>query len=209
MDDISTDVKKLKSIDNLPSSAMAIFVQLEEKLQSYSLPFSGVNTEYLHSKYLLELGLLIEPRQFVTGRVGESLTLNSRSSHYVPGVSNSYGQFVSIKELIIAISQHTDLLNGSLTGHPGRLASFYDGLHWRQHELRDHEVIVLRLYGDDIEPANALGARKTVYKVGCIYFTFEHLDNVELSKLENYFLALTYYSEDVKSFGWEAVMIDL
>ncbi len=72
--------------------------------------------------------------------------------------------------------------------------------------MYNQPVIILRLYGDDVEPAYALGARKTVYKVGCIYFTLEHLDNIELSELENYLLCVAYYTEDVKSFGWESVL---
>jgi len=62
------------------------------------------------------------------------------------------------------------------------------------------------LYGDEFEPANPLGSRKSAYKIGCIYYQVENLPSHLSRKTDSTFLALCHHSGNVKEFGWEAVL---
>lgn len=89
---------------------------------------------------------------------------------------------------------------------PRVYTDYFDGVHWLSSPLRDDNVIILRLYGDDFEPTNPLGSRKASYKIGCIYYQFENLATHILTKTENMFLCMCYHTGDVKEFGWDAVL---
>jgi len=119
-------------------------------------------------------------------------------------------EYVSIEKTILALHAHGDVVKHAVAFKPETSAcsykNFFDGSHWSQHSLHDESVLALRLYGDDFEPANPLGSRKTAYKIGCIYYQFENLPSHMLSKTDSMFLALCYHSGDVKEFGWAAVL---
>jgi hypothetical protein len=87
-----------------------------------------------------------------------------------------------------------------------QLSTFCDGLFWRRHSLVNKNFILIRLYGDDFEPGNPLGSRRTLYKVGTLYFQFENLPSCLNSKVENIFFTLCYHTDDVKLFGWKKVL---
>ena len=120
------------------------------------------------------------------------------------------GQYVSISKMITALHKNTDLIKQLLSldkmKDTDTLTNFFDGAFWRRHPLRGEQCLVIRLYGDDFEPCNPLGARKTLYKIGAIYYQFEGLPVFLQSKLENIFLALCYYTDDCKTCGWENVL---
>ena len=42
--------------------------------------------------------------------------------------------------------------------------------------------------------------------MGLVYFQFEQLPVALQSKLENIYLLLCYHTEDIKVFGWEAIL---
>jgi hypothetical protein len=86
------------------------------------------------------------------------------------------------------------------------LTSFFNGKHLANHPLRDGRVIILRLYGDNFQPGNLLGSHLSLYKLSCIYFQLENLPLFYQSKTDNILLTLCYHTEDVKTFGWSAVL---
>ena len=52
-----------------------------------------------------------------------------------------------------------------MTQNNALLTSFCDGIQWKEHELQGLNIILLRLYGDDVEPKDPLGSHKTLYIV--------------------------------------------
>ena len=127
-------------------------------------------------------------------------------------MTNCTGQFVSIRSMIETLNSKTDVIKLALirdtTISDGTLKNYFDGDIWHKHPvLSDSQpVIVLKLHGDDFEPGNPLGSHRTLYKLGTIYYQFENLPTCMQSKTDNMFLTLCYHTEDVKAFGWDAVL---
>jgi len=180
-----------------------------DKLALYRNPFNGLQTEYSQNAYLEDAGVLVKPLTYVIGQ-SQVFVKDKDTGQKKPIMESFNGQFVSIRETILALHNHSDVIKDCAAYTPGSsdgyYQSYFDGILWKNHPLRDGNVLVLRLYGDDFEPANALGSRKTVYKVGCIYFQFESLPSHVLSRTENMFLTLCYHTADVKTFGWDRVL---
>ena len=207
--DIAEHVDRLKKICVTDEQRDNIDVLLN-KLSSYSRPFDGLETEYSFKKYLERSGCYVMPLQYVTGTYTNS-GLQQDTGYVTSCLTESTGQYISVEAMIHALNSKTDLIATVLSystrpSNGPMLATFCDGLFWRRHPLVNENVILLRLYGDDFEPANPLGSRRTLYKIGTVYFQFENLPACLNSKVENIFLTLCYHSDDVKSFGWENVL---
>lgn len=171
--------------------------------------FKKMDTAYMQNKYFKERGLLVEPKEYTIG-VRQSYHTDKRMGMNAPRIEVSTGQFISIREMLQAYLKNEDYAKMATDSkeHDGSvLKSYFDGKKWQRE--RTDNTINLRFYGDDIEPANPIGSHKTLYKIGCIYYQCESLPNWLLSKTENTLLALCYYAEDVKDFGWEKVLAPL
>ena len=213
-DDLVRELECIKS--KLSERDESIFDNLSKKLQQLRNPFTGVETEYSHASYLEHKGVYIKPTPYTIGSK-QSFVSDSVTGMKKPVMELISGQFVSIGDTIKAVHAQTKLVESAVTNCTPTAdnkqqtvgksyASYFDGEVWNSHPLRSHPSIVIRLYGDDFEPANPLGSRKTVYKMCCIYFQFENLPSYALSRTENMFLTLCYYTADVKEFGWKYVL---
>lgn len=183
---------------------------LFSKLNQLRDPFAGLHTEYAQCNYFVETGVYVEPVAYTVG-TKQSFMFEKRCGSTVPSRETVTAQYVSIEETIMALQKNVDLVS-LLASQPKQQTEprlyndFFDGAHWLSSPLHDENVIMLRLYGDDFEPANPLGSRKASYKIGCIYYQFENLATHVLTKTENMFLCLCYHTGDVKDFGWEAIL---
>jgi len=179
------------------------------KLALYRNPFSGLESEYLQSSYLERRGMLVKSDAYVIGNKPTSV-YNRQTSQKNQVNEAVSGEYISIEKTILALDAHSDIIKQALSvtreTNGSSYKNFFDGSHWSQHPLRHESVLAIRLYGDDFEPANPLGSRRSVYKIGCIYYQFENLPSHLLSKTDSMFLALCYHTGDVKEFGWEAVL---
>jgi hypothetical protein len=183
-----------------------------KKLHGYRNPFSGIETDYNHTAYLERSGLFVRPEKYNIGS-RQNYISDSAVAFSKPVMEPVHGQFVSITDTIIALHARTSLVKDAVSNlhkaavdKAGVYSCFLDGSTWKEHPLRNSDVILIRLYGDDFEPAYPLASRKSVYKIGCIYFQLESLPTYVLSKTENMFLTLCYHSDDVREFGWEYVL---
>lgn len=202
--DLRASVHKCKSAP----AAAELWDSLDEKLTLYSKPFDGLETEHRQREYLHSLGFYVPPEEYTLG-TRQTFQVDKAAGFCKPVRVNVTEQFVSVKSTLLALSNHTDLIE--IASRPAArqesvLQTFRDGKHWQNHPLRDQPTIVLRFYGDDVEPANPLGSHRTAYKIGCVYFQLEDLPMVLQSKIDNIFLALCYHSNDVKEYGWQAVL---
>lgn len=152
----------------------------------------------------------MSPSTYVIGNRTAS-SLQKETGFVNSKIEECTGQYISIGKMIMALSMNTDLLSqivmiNNKTVNDGKLSSFFDCAYWKRHALFNEQAIVIWIYGENFEPCNALGAHKTLYKIGAIYYQFEGLPATLQSKTENIFLALCYHSEDVKTFSWKAVL---
>lgn len=87
------------------------------------------------------------------------------------------------------------------------LEDFRDGAVFRTNRLFSEEFsIPLLVYSDECEMANPLGSKTSVHKLGFIYFTIKCLPPEYLSSLKSHFLLAVYKTDDVKTYGMNAVL---
>ena len=191
------------------------FESVFKKVQRYRNPLQGLESKYMQRKALEKAGCYIAPVKY---SVGSSLltTVQNQANFLHTSLSDCTGQFVSVKSTITALHAKTDVIRHILTAqeaercnqteNPLHIKSFANAAFWNKHPLRGERIILIRLYGGDVEVANPLGSHRTLYKIGTVYYQFEHLPVHMQSKLENISLCLCYYTDDVKSFGWANIL---
>ena len=182
--------------------------EVGSKLDIYRNPFANLETEYAQTTYMESIGAFVRPETYIVGN-RQTFQVDNTANLKKPVMENVTAQYVPLTKMIVALNDKTNLIRCALQGvteNDGCFRSYFDGSVWNDLALTNQPILVLRLYGDDFEPCNPLGSRKTVYKIGCIYYQIENLPSYLLSKTENIFLATCYHSDDVKYFGWEAIL---
>lgn len=178
------------------------------KLDIYRNPFASLETEYAQTAYMESVGAFVRPDTYIVGS-RQTYQMDNTANFKKPVMESVTAQYVPITKMIMALNDKTNLIRRALqdvTENDGNFRSYFDGSVWNDLALTNQPILVLRLYGDDFEPCNPLGSRKTVYKIGCIYYQIENLPSYLLSKTENIFLATCYHTDDVKDFGWDAIL---
>ena len=205
-----TDLEKeFKAIESHLNESDVL--RLREKLTTYKNPFAGLETDDQHKAFMKKKGLYVEPENVCIGKRNDFVI--DKQTGFVKTVEKDVTvQHVSVKQTISVLHKNTDLVKMAIKYpelnnlQPQELTSFFDGLHWLNHPARNQHTLVLRLYGDDVEPANPLGSHRTIYKIGCMYYQLEGLPLHILSKTSNIFLATCYHTEDVKEYSWELIL---
>jgi hypothetical protein len=209
MTDVLNEVQSLRKVCRSEAEHLQVS-NLLTKIHSYIRPFDGLESEYMQKKYMEKRGLYVEPQKYVIGSTCGTV-LDKKTGVVGPVMTECTGQFISVRSMIETLNSKTDLIKLALmnnTSSDGTLKNYFDGDSWRKHPAcsDSQPVVVLKLYGDDFEPGNPLGSHRTLYKLGTIYYQFENLPSYLQSKTDNMFLSLCYHSEDVKAFGWDAVL---
>lgn len=70
--------------------------------------------------------------------------------------------------------------------------------------LNKKHILPIILYFDDFESGNPLGSKAGAYKIGAVYYTIATIPPPFLTRLENIFLALLFYSDDRVTYGNKA-----
>ncbi len=60
----------------------------------------------------------------------------------------------------------------------------------------------MELYYEDLEPANALGSKATIHKLGIFYITILNLSDFFNSSQANHHLVALAYTQDLKHYGY-------
>ncbi|CAM4659143.1 unnamed protein product [Leuciscus chuanchicus] len=103
--------------------------------------------------------------------------------------------------------QRLDALTGSKQNEDGALIDYNDGEQYKTSHLFSKDLsIPLSLYNDDCEIVNPIGSKTSIHKLGLIYFQMRCLPPELLSSLSACFLLAVYKSDDVKTYGIDAVL---
>ena len=81
------------------------------------------------------------------------------------------------------------------------LPMYTNGQQWLNNPLKDANLILLCLYGNEVEPGNPLGSHKTLHKVCMLFCQFEQLPAALQSMLEYIYLTLCYETKSCKTYG--------
>ncbi len=120
-------------------------------------------------------------------------------------------QYVPIAETLKAVLSQPGMLQ-KLQNTPstdGVIRSFKDCSVFREHPLfsnKEKISVALELYYDDLEPANALGSKATIHKLGIFYMTIVNLPDYFTSSSANHHLLALAYTQDLKTYGYDSVL---
>ncbi|XP_041823596.1 uncharacterized protein LOC121628577 [Melanotaenia boesemani] len=187
-----------------------IYKEIELSLNQLDNPFSTFNTETKRRKYYDEKWEIVEPKEFVLGvrldtRRGRTTGVYSQ----IP-VTDKY-MYVPILGTLNSIFKNSEIRECFLQEKCRKIETYSDisdGLYFKNHPLFSKQKYALQilLYYDDFEMANPLGSKKGIHKLGCVYFTLKNLPPKMNSVLMNVHLAVLFYTEDLKKYGFEEIL---
>ena len=124
---------------------------------------------------------------------------------------NDKFMYVPIMGSLSSMFKNTELCN-SFQRAKQHQEGFYrhvnDGAYFRNHCLfsQQENARQIQLYYDDFETANPLGSKKDVHKLSCIYFILRNFLPKLNSVLMNINLVSLFHSEDLKKYGFDAIL---
>lgn len=173
-------------------------------------PFSCLNTETKRMKHFEKKWNIVEPVEHVLG-VRFDVRRDRITGTYRQVPVNDKFMYVPIRGSLSSMFSNKELCN-SFTEvklqQEGLYRDISDGSYFKNHILFSHHehALQIQLYYDDIETANALGSKKGVHKLGCVYFVLRNLSPKLNSVLMNIHLVALFHSEDLKKYGFEPIL---
>lgn len=151
-----------------------------------------LSSAFKRRKYFNEHFSVVEPIEYIL--TGES------SFQYVP-ILKSLLQVLSRKDIL-------DLILSEAEAQRTVYNSFHDGTFYKTNELfsKNDLTIALNLYVDDFEICNPLGTSRKKHKITSVYWVLADVPSLLRSELNSIFLAILCKAEDVKRFGYSAVL---
>lgn len=100
------------------------------------------------------------------------------------------------------------LMTRDQTSAPDLLTDLKDGSYFKNHPLFSSKkyALQIQLYYDDFEPANPLGSKRGIHKIGCIYFLVRNLPPKFNSVLMNIHLVSLFHAQDQQKYGFDAIL---
>lgn len=90
----------------------------------------------------------------------------------------------------------------------GVYKDFCDGDYFKDHTLFSEQPhsLQIQIFYDDFELANPLGSKHGIHKIGSMYFVLRNLSPKINSALMNIRLLALFHTEDVKKYGFNAIL---
>lgn len=151
-----------------------------------------LSSAFKRRKYFNEHFSVVEPIEYVLSR--------ESSFQYVP-ILKSLLQVFSKKDI-------QDLILSEAEAQRTVYKLFHDGTFYKTNELFSGSdlTIALNLYVDDFEICNPLGTSRKKHKITAVYWVLADVPSLLRSELNSIFLAILCKAEDVKRFGYSAVL---
>ena len=184
--------------------------KIEHSLNKLDNPFSKLNTETKRKKYFSEKWDIVEPKELVLGvRLDTRRDRPTGVYSQIP-VTDKY-MYVPILGTLKSIFKNSEIIECFLQEKPSKTGMYQDindGLYFQNHPLfsQHRHALQILLYYDDFETANPLGSKKGIHKLGCVYFTLKNLPPKLNSVLMNVHLAALFYTEDLKTYGFDLIL---
>lgn len=187
--------------------------QGQELVQQFALaaePFRGFESEYRQMKYFTQSGYFIQPEAVPLPGFSYTQETNRETGTVKQVAVRDTFQYVPLKPMLKLILESPGTMEKILEWQKVEttgLDDFRDGTLFGTNPLFSKEFsIPLVLYCDDCEMVNPLGSKTAVHKLGFIYFTIKCLPPEYLSSLKSIFLLAVYKTDDVKTYGMNAVL---
>ena len=184
-----------------------------EKLNSVSGCFSGFDTHYKRTKWLVDNGYMIEPEEIVLGNRSE-VHYSAQLKRSTTVVVEDTFQYIPLDKLLAKILEDPNSVSlisrhrlHGLAEYP-RMRDFVDTRTYRMNGyLKRHpEALLLHFFVDAFETVNVLGSRTSIHKLEGLYCVIRNVPNKYLSKTKSIFLVGLWYALDVKRYGYDKLL---
>ncbi|XP_028322152.1 uncharacterized protein LOC114475494 isoform X2 [Gouania willdenowi] len=157
-----------------------------------------LSTSYKRREYFKEHFSMVEPIEYILS------AREKRSFQYVP-ILKSLHEVLKKKE-IQDLLRHSSEADSRSDTHFYK--SFHDGIHFKNNTLlsENNPAISLILYVDDFEVCNPLGTSRKKHKITAVYWVLANVPPLLRSSLTSIYLAILCKADDVKKFGYSAVL---
>lgn len=211
-------------VSRLQSKTMSLFRQfgLDQSLEVEDLevefteaaePFKGLETDYKQMQYFAKSGNFTQPVEELLSGVSYVQPMASATDIVRQvAVPDSYHR-IPLKRILTKILEIPGILQAMLEWQRrdgDAIQDVFDGEFCKTHPLFQNEVsIPLVIYQDDCEVVNPLGSKTGIHKLGLIYFILKSLPPDLLSSLQSQFLLAVYKSDDVVTYGLDAILLPI
>lgn len=184
--------------------------QINASFDKLENPFAGLNTEWKRNKYFNEKWGVVEPVEVILG-VRFDNRRNTKSGTYEQVPVRDTFIYVPILETLKFMCKNADicdLLKRENRPVPDMLNDLNDGSYLKSHPLfsTEKQAFQIQLYYDDFEPANPLGSKRGIHKIGCLYFVLRNLPPKFNSVLMNIHLVSLFHAQDQQKYGFDAIL---
>lgn len=183
---------------------------INESFEKLENPFTNLNTEWKRNKYFKEKWGVVEPNEITLG-VRYDNKLNKKSGTYDQVPVNDTFIYVPILETLKFMCRNPDicdLLRKDCRSEPDTFTDFSDGSYFKSHPLftTKRHALQIQIYYDDFETANPLGSKRSIHKIGCLYFIVRNLPPKFNSVLMNIHLLALFHTQDVSKYGFDVIL---
>ena len=208
------EVKKLRSCFNAASVETCA-----AKLQEIPLFIAPVSTKHKRLAYLINKGFFIKPVPIVLETRNEPRyrvsygyrrqTVVEDTMQYVP-LGRLLSEFLVNKKCVALMQENR---NRCLSNNKDidLIAHFFETQTYQQHPyFRLHQnAFALHLYIDAFEVTNPLGSHTAIHKLEGLYLVAQSFSTEHQSKLSSIFLLALWYAQDVKSYGYNKILVPI
>ena len=207
---ILTDMCISMNLDiSLPTVSHAM-----SQLQGVPAILDNVSSEFKRLKYLRGTSFYTEPNEVVLGnrtdsrfdaRSGSTKTIVVQDTmQYVP-IEKTLGILLNDETACQLIHEHAKKVSQQ---KKDRITEYCDTEYFQNHPFfcKYPDTLVLHLYIDGFETTNELGSHTQIHKLEGLYMVVRNFPNKYLSKLNSIFLVGLWYANDVKTYGYDALL---
>lgn len=196
-------------LEVLPAGDPSISL-IDSSFKKMENPFVNLNSEWKRNKYFSEKWGVVEPVECILG-VRYDNRRNPKSGQYEQVPVRDTFIYVPILDSLKFMCKNTeicDLMKRDLTSAPDLLTDLNDGSYFKSHPLfsTKKHAFQIQLYYDDFEPANPLGSKRGIHKIGCLYFVIRNLPPKFNSVLMNIHLVSLFHVQDLQKYGFDAIL---
>lgn len=182
------------------SAVTAAITEIVKKVNPLSFlskdgPFSS---EYRRATFYKKHFQVIEPIEYVLDATSR------RKFVYIP-VLKVLTELLNRNDVLDKVleTEHIETVE-----HLSQYKTYRDGLYYKDNSLLSSEdlSIALGLYIDDFEVCNPLGTSKKKHKVCAVYWVISNLPIRYRSSVQSIYLACLCHSNDVKKYGYGAIL---
>ncbi|XP_014904683.1 uncharacterized protein LOC106957746 isoform X2 [Poecilia latipinna] len=200
---------KETAISALPKTDPNISV-INDSFEQFENPFTNLNTEWKRNKYFNLKWGVVEPVEITLG-VRYDSRRNQKSGTYDQVPVKDTFIYVPILETLQFMCRNQNICailkkeNGS---EIDTYTDFSDGIYYKTHPLFSTKkgALQIQIFYDDFEPANPLGSKHGIHKIGCLYFVLRNLPLKFNSVLMNIHLISLFHAQDLHKYGFDSIL---